>query len=393
MNNFTEYDYLCHHGVLGMKWGIRRYQNYDGTLIKSGSVVRKKTKYTNIDGSLNERGKLHSQEYINKEIKKNEKYYAKYIKKYEKLAEKYKDDPEMHKKFLDMKKDAIRTRDSVNQSIKGMDIDEIMSNEAEALNKALKVAGLVTGGAAIAAGSGLTVGTIRNGIANASGELKNVVDRVNLKDPVGTIMDITQNTSVGAKAEEALNTAIGYYAGGKSYVTGLYLKQAINMLEQQGVVTDAGKLLGSGVNEAMNQVDQNKVYNLSNTLNSAFNNVLNNASTADYSGVVRNLNSASQQIDSDSISVAINDILNSTQPAANSAYNSIQPRGNVSYAKSNNVVTPDLNNVDNQISVLMNDPNYKDLINRVDKYLGVTQTGPVSMTENNRGYRKGAVVK
>lgn len=384
MNNFTEYDYLCHHGVLGMKWGVRRYQNYDGTLIKSGSVVRKKTKYTNIDGSLNERGKLHSQEYINKEIKKNEKYYAKYIKKYEKLAEKYKDDPEMHKKFLDMKKDAIRTRDSVNQFIKGMDIDEIMSNEAETLNKALKVAGLVTGGAAIATGSGLTVGSIRNGIANASGELKNVVDRVNLKDPVGTIMDITQNTSVGAKAEEALNTAIGYYAGGKSYVTGLYLKQAINMLEQQGVVSDAGRLLGSGVNEALNQVDQNKVYNLSNTLNSAFNNVLNNASTADYSGVVRNLNSASQQIDSDSISVAINDILNSTQPAANNAYNSIQPRGNVGYAKSNNVVTPDLNNVDNQISVLMNDPNYKDLITKVNNYLGVTQTGPVSMTENNR---------
>lgn len=381
MNNFTEYDFLCHHGVLGMKWGIRRYQNYDGTLIKSGSVVRKKTKYTNIDGSLNERGKLHSQEYINKEIKKNEKYYAKYIKKYEKLAEKYKDDPEMHKKFLDMKKDAIRTRDSVNKSIKGMDIDEIMSNEAEALNKALKVAGLVTGGAAIAAGSGLTVGSIRNGIANASGELKNVVDRVNLKDPVGTIMDITQNTSVGAKAEEALNTAIGYYAGGKSYVTGLYLKQAINMLEQQGVVSDAGRLLGSGVNEALNQVDQNKVYNLSNSLNSAFNNVLNNASTADYSGVVRNLNSASQQIDSDSISVAINDILNSTQPAVNNTYNSIQPRGNVSYAKTNRVVTPDLNNVDNQISVLMNDPNYKDLITKIDDYLGVTQTGPVSMTE------------
>ena len=30
--------YLAHHGILGMKWGIRRYQTKDGTLTATGKI-------------------------------------------------------------------------------------------------------------------------------------------------------------------------------------------------------------------------------------------------------------------------------------------------------------------------------------------------------------------
>lgn len=45
MNNRNE---LYHYGVAGMKWGIRRYQNSDGTLTATGKErVRKKTEKVN----------------------------------------------------------------------------------------------------------------------------------------------------------------------------------------------------------------------------------------------------------------------------------------------------------------------------------------------------------
>jgi len=73
-------DYLAHHGILGQKWGVRRYQNSDGSLTQEGRIrygvgegrKYKSSDFKNIKSSAYKYGRKFTKDAIN-DLHKNER--------------------------------------------------------------------------------------------------------------------------------------------------------------------------------------------------------------------------------------------------------------------------------------------------------------------------------
>lgn len=77
----TRSDELYHHGILGQRWGVRRYQNEDGSLTSAGRRRFNKVAKSDKESNRVKKDALHT---LNKDLSKSEKKYAKATAKFEK---------------------------------------------------------------------------------------------------------------------------------------------------------------------------------------------------------------------------------------------------------------------------------------------------------------------
>ena len=175
---------LYHHGIKGQKWGIRKYQNEDGTLTSEGKkrygvsekgVITDKYKLMNYKSDVRETISRNHKEY-NDYINYNNKFYDA-IKKYDK-TERYKwshyNDNELKEmgldrnKIIELHKKADQITDQIEKEVENkLSTDILYQQSVKAIKNNEKTVGRKTTAKILAIGGAINVASIGTALAIA----------------------------------------------------------------------------------------------------------------------------------------------------------------------------------------------------------------------------------
>lgn len=150
MRNDYGTNYLAHHGILGQKWGVRRYQNTDGSLTEAG---KKRYGAESVDKIATAKGLTNRLNDIDKAKARNYKKMGKYISKetsrttiwQTEYAKKVKEAQEYIDKGNKEVESLLNKASSEGYSIKSSKTRRLTSSGAEIIGRTLLGSAMATG--------------------------------------------------------------------------------------------------------------------------------------------------------------------------------------------------------------------------------------------------------